>query len=58
MCKQRILKAAAFLFGFSTSPLLFIGTYPGSLSEAACPQHFLKLQRPAPSRPPSVSQSR
>jgi len=38
MYKQRILKAAAFLLGFSSSPLLLMGTYPGSLSEAACPQ--------------------
>ena len=38
MYKRRILKAAAFLLGFSCSPLLLIGAYPGSLSEAACPQ--------------------
>lgn len=37
MYKQRILKTAAFLLGFNI-PLLLIGTYPGSLSEAACPQ--------------------
>ena len=38
MYKQRILKAAAFLLCFSGSPLLFIGAFPGSLSEATCPQ--------------------
>lgn len=38
MDKRRILKAAAFLLGLCSSPLLLIGVYPGSLSEAACPQ--------------------
>lgn len=38
MYKQRLLKAAAFLLGLSSSPLLLVGTYPGSLSDAACPQ--------------------
>lgn len=37
MYQQRILKTPAFLLGFSI-PLLLIGIYPGSLSEAACPQ--------------------
>jgi len=38
MYKKRMLNVAAFLLGFSVSPLVLIGTYPGSLSEAACKQ--------------------